>query len=117
MQRPVDVEGQPATAAVTIARLETVEMPEGRIQILTHRTEAVVWQPRWLTHPNGALALTRILIAVADVAEAGQRFGRFTGPAPAETPFRQTIKLHPGRVDLLPSHVVAHLLPEVPIPS
>jgi len=117
MQRPVDAEGQPATAAFTIARLETGEMPEGRIQILTHRTEAVVWQPRWLTHPNGALALTRILIAVADVAEAGRRFGRFTGRAPAETPFGQTIKLDRGRVDLLPADVFAHLLPEVPIPS
>ena len=31
-------------------------MPEGRIQILTHRTESTVWQKRWLTHPNGALA-------------------------------------------------------------
>jgi len=42
MQRPVDADGQPATAAFTIARVESGEMPEGRIQILTHRTEPVV---------------------------------------------------------------------------
>jgi Glyoxalase-like domain len=117
MQRPVDAEGQAATAAFTIARVEPGEMPEGRIQILTHRTERVVWQPRWLSHPNGAWALMRILVVVADVAEAARRFARFAGRAPAPTPFGQTIKLDRGRVDLLAADVFAHLLPEVPIPS
>jgi hypothetical protein len=117
MQRPVDAEGQPATAAFTIARVEAGEMPEGRIQILTHHTESVVWQPRWLSHPNGAWALMRVLIAVADVAEATRRFDRFIGRAPAATPFGQTIKLDRGRIDLLPADMFAHLLPEVPIPS
>jgi len=117
MQRPVDTDGQPATAAFTIARVEPGEMPEGRVQILTHRTEPVVWQPRWLSHPNGARALTRILIAVADVAEAARRFGRFTGRAPAATPFGQTIKLDRGRVDLLAADDFSRMLPEVPIPS
>ena len=117
MQRPVDADGQSATAAFTIARVEPGEMPEGRIQILTHRTEPVVWQPRWLSHPNGARALMRTLIVVADVAEAARRFARFTGRAPAPTPFGQTIELDRGRVDFFPADEFAHLLPEVPIPS
>jgi hypothetical protein len=117
MQRPVDVEGQAATAAFTIARVEPGEMPEGRIQILTHRTERVVWQPRWLSHPNGAWALMRVLIAVADVAEAARRFARFAGRAPAPTPFGQTIELDRGRVDLLAADEFARRLPEVPVPS
>jgi hypothetical protein len=87
MQRAVDAGGQPVTAAFTIARVEMGEMPEGRIQILAHRTEPLIWQPRWLSHPNGARTLTRILVAVADVAEAVRRFGRFTGRAPVPTPF------------------------------
>jgi hypothetical protein len=41
-------------------------MAEGRMQMLTHRTEAMVWQPRWLSHPNGALALASVMIAVSD---------------------------------------------------
>jgi hypothetical protein len=117
MQRPVDTGGTTATAAFSIARPESGEMPEGRIQILTHHTESVVWQPRWLSHPNGAQALTRLLVAVADVAEAARRFGRFIGRAPAPTVFGQTIELHRGRVDLLAADEFAHLLPEVPIPS
>src|SRR6266516_924920 len=117
MQRPVDADGQPATAAFTIARVESGEMPEGRIQILTHRTEPVVWQPRWLSHPNGARGLMRILIVVADVAEAARRFARFTGRAPAPTPFGQTIELDRGRVDLLAADEFSRMLPELPIPS
>ena len=53
MQRPVDTGGAPGTAAFTLARVEADEMPEGRIQILTHRTEHTVWQPRWLSHRSG----------------------------------------------------------------
>ena len=55
MQRPVETGDGPGTAAFTIARLAPGQMPEGRIQMLTHHTEDTVWQPRWLTHPNGAL--------------------------------------------------------------
>jgi Glyoxalase-like domain len=117
MQRPVDADGQPATAAFTIARVEPEEMPEGRIQILTHRTEPVVWQPRWLSHPNGAQALVRVLVAVADVPEAARRFARFTGRAPAATPFGQAIELDRGRVDLLAADDFGRILPELPIPS
>ena len=39
MQRPVDTVNGPGTAAFTLARLVPGEMPEGRIQILTHRSE------------------------------------------------------------------------------
>jgi hypothetical protein len=117
MQRPVETEFGSGTAAFTIARVEPGEMAEGRIQILTHRSEPVVWQPRWLSHPNGARALMRILIAVADVAEAARRFGRFTGRAPVRTPFGQAIELDRGRVDLLAADAFARLLPDVPIPS
>ena len=53
MQRPVETAGAPGTAAFTLgARRRPGEMPEGRIQMLTHHTEDMVWQPRWLTHPQ-----------------------------------------------------------------
>jgi hypothetical protein len=117
MQRPVDIGSGPGTAAFTLARVEVGEMPEGRIQILTHETEPMVWQPRWLAHPNGAVALTSITIAVADVEEAGQRFARFTGRAAEPAPFGRTIALDRGRVDLVTAAFFAQMLPEIPIPS
>ena len=83
------------TAAFTLARVEPGEMPEGRIQILTHRTEPMVWQPRWLSHPNGALALTSIMIVAAEVAEAARRFARFTGRQATATASGESIDARP----------------------
>jgi hypothetical protein len=117
MQRPVDTGGAPGIAAFTLARLEPGQMPEGRIQILTHRTEAMVWQPRWLSHPNGAVALTSVIIAVGDLKDAAQRFARFTGREAAPSPLGQMIELDRGRVQLLTPEAFARKLPDVPIPS
>ena len=117
MQRPVDTGGAPGIAAFTLARLESGQMPEGRIQILTHRTEAMVWQPRWLSHPNGAVALTSVIIAVGDLKDAAQRFARFTGREAAPSPLGQTIELDRGCVQLLTPEAFARKLPDVPIPS
>jgi hypothetical protein len=117
MQRPVDTETGPAVAAFTIARVEPGVMPEGRIQILTHRTEHAVWQPRWLTHPNGAVALTDVVIAVGDVEEAAQRIGRFTGRPAIANAAGQAVALDRGRVQIMDKTSFTALLPEVPVPS
>src|SRR4029078_10213865 len=76
--RPVGTATGSAVASFTVARVEPGEMAEGRIQMLTHHTEDAVWQPRWLTHPNGALGLASLVIAVADVDEAAARARRCT---------------------------------------
>ena len=117
MRRPVETGDGSATAAFTIARVEPGEMPEGRIQMLTHRTEHTVWQPRWLSHPNGAIGLSSVMIAVADVEEAAARFARFTGRDARSRTFGRTIVLDRGRVDLLAADAFAGMLPEIPIPS
>jgi hypothetical protein len=117
MQRPVDTEAASGTAAFTIARVEPGEMPEGRIQALTHHTEPMVWQPRWLSHPNGALALTGVVIAVADVEEAAARFARFTGRAAAPSRFGHTIALDRGRIELVSGEGLQHMLPDIPMPA
>jgi hypothetical protein len=117
MQRPVDTVTGRGTAAFTLTRLVPGEMPEGRIQILTHRSETNVWQPRWLAHPNGALALTNIVIAVDDPEEAAARFARFTGRRAAPSPFGQRVALDRGCIDLLSADAFAQRLPEIAIPS
>ena len=117
MQRPVETGAGPGTAAFTLARVEPGEMPEGRIQMLTHRTEHAVWQPRWLTHPNGALALAGATIAVADLDETAARFARFTGRAARPSASGRTIALDRGRLELVSADAFARMLPEIPIPS
>jgi hypothetical protein len=115
MQRPVETVAGASSAAFTIARVEPGVMPEGRIQMLTHHTEQVVWQERWLNHPNTATALIDVVIAVADVEEAVQRFARFTGRAAARTPGGALIRLDRGGVYLVTYDRVMERLPEVAI--
>jgi Glyoxalase-like domain len=116
MQRPVTTATGSGTAAFNIARLEPGEMAEGRIQILTHRTEDTVWQPRWLDHPNGAVGFAGLMIAVADRDEAAARFSRFTDRAAAPSRLGRTLRFDRGRLDLVSPESFATLLPEVPLP-
>ncbi len=117
MQRPVDTAATLGTAAFTIARLEPGEMPEGRVQLLTHRTEQTVWQPRWLSHPNGAIGLTSVVIAVSDLDEAAQRFERLTGRPPRASSLAQSFDLDRGSVELVTASTFALICPQIPIPS
>lgn len=117
MQRPADTEQGTDIAAFTIARLVPGQMPEGRIQVLTHRTERTVWQPRWLDHPNGARALIALTIAVADADEAAARFARFTGRPAARCEGGQSIALDRGRLELVTAAAFSRRFPELTIPS
>jgi len=76
-ERAVELPGGPGLAAFRVVRLERGAMPEGRIQALAHLTEAAVWQPRWLDHPNGASGLLACVFRVTDLREAVPRFERF----------------------------------------
>ncbi len=116
MQRPVETGARPGIAAFTIARLAPGQMAEGRVQVLTHHTEATVWQPRWLAHPNGARALLALTIAVADIDEAAARFARFTGRPPRPCDGGAAIALDRGRVELVTPDAFGTRFPELTVP-
>jgi hypothetical protein len=115
MSRPVDTESGPSTAAFTIARVEPGVMPEGRIQMLTHHSERTVWQERWFKHPNSAIGLIDVVIAVADVEEAAQRFARFTGRNATRTSGGAVLQLDRGGVYLVNYDRITERVPEVTI--
>jgi hypothetical protein len=121
MQRPVQTASGDGIAAFSVVRLAPGEMPEGRIQALTHHTEATVWQPRWLSHDNGAAGLTDIVIAEADVTEAAARFGRFLGREPqagrSGRALGPAFQLDRGRVQLVPAAALGELFPGLAAPG
>ncbi|MDC7785524.1 VOC family protein [Rhodoplanes sp. TEM] len=114
MQRPVETAEGPDVAAFTVARLSPGVMPEGRIQMLTHRTEHTVWQPRWLTQPNGVTALLDAVVAVGDTAEAAARFSRFLDRPVTDTAAGPVIGLDRGRVQLATPDTFRDLIGLVP---
>ena len=92
-------------------------MPEGRIQVLTHHTEQMVWQPRWLEHPNGAFGLASVWVAVDYAPDAARRFARFTGRPADPTTYGQVIKLDRGGFGLIGPRSFELMFSEIPAPS
>jgi len=82
LQRPIPTESGESTARFTVVRVAPGTMAEGRIQFCQHHTPELVWQARWLAHPNGAAGLAAVLVCVHDPEEAGRRYARFTGLDP-----------------------------------
>jgi hypothetical protein len=117
MQRPVETETGEDIAAFSVVRVVPGEMPEGRIQALTHLTERAVWQPRWLTHPNGAIGLLDVVIAETNVEEAAGRFRRFLDRDAHADPFGPAFRLDRGRVQLVAAAALARLFPGLAIPD
>jgi len=117
LRRPVPTDDGEATARFDVVRPLAGTMPEGRIQMLTHHTPELVWQPRYLDHANGALALTGILVAVDDVAEAAARFARFLDRTVATGDGRGEVALDRGRIAFVEAGRLAEWLPGVRAPS
>jgi hypothetical protein len=117
MQRPVETASGEDVAAFTLARLLPGEMPEGRLQFLTHRTEHAVWQPRWLSQPNGATGLLDVVIAEKDVEEAAGRIGRFLGRTAQRGRHGPVVALDRGRVQLVTAETLPKLFPNVGVPD
>jgi hypothetical protein len=93
LQREVTLaSGDRATLRFSVTRAAPDAMPEGRIQFVEHHTPEHLWEPRWLTHRNGARALTGLFVAVGDVYEAAQRWSRLVDrPAQHEGALRRIV--------------------------
>jgi hypothetical protein len=117
MQRPVGTEAGEDIAAFSVVRVAPGEMPEGRIQALTHRTEHTVWQPRWLSQPNGAGGLLDIVIVEEDVEEAAERFARFLDRKASADRLGPAFHLDRGRVQLVAAASLDRLFPRLTIPD
>lgn len=98
-------------AHFTVARLQRDAMPEGRVQLLTHASEAAMWQPRWLDHPNGAEGLGSLIVSAPDPAEAATRFSTFLGhPAMRESGEHYRVRLDRGVIEVLAEDAAEHLV-------
>lgn len=117
MQRPVETVDGPDIAAFEVVRIAPGTMPEGRVQMLRHLTERAVWQPRWLDHANTAQGLLSLAIVVADPAEAGSRFQRFTGRPALVQPGGYRIALDRGSLELLSADAWQARWPAVSLPT
>ena len=69
LERPVEAGGPTAR----FARLPFPDAPEGRVQLITHLTPELVWDPRWMHHANKVEALEALVLVAANPAETAAR--------------------------------------------
>ena len=115
LRRTVPTPDGEASARFDVLRVPPATMPEGRIQLVTHHTPALVWQPRFLDHENGTQALTGALVCAEDVGESRARFGRVTGRDGGAR--ARALDLDRGRVDFVTPAQLSDALPEATVPA
>lgn len=76
-------------------------MPATRLLMVRHATPHLIWQERWLTHPNGAAVLSEILFVSADLASDSASLEHFTDHKPVVAPDRVSFDLARNGVTLI----------------
>ena len=75
VERPVSDE-EPDGPRVRVAHLTYPDAPEARLQLIEHLTPDLLWQERFLRHPNRAVALDAAILAVENPAGSAARYSR-----------------------------------------
>jgi hypothetical protein len=106
--RPVVLEGAPRDARFRTTRFDPAKVAIGRVYFCEHQTPDLVWRPEWQSHPNGADAITRVVIVTPDPPRTAILFrDLFGGDAIAESDGRQILTAGAGRVELVTPQAAA----------
>jgi hypothetical protein len=106
--RPVTLDGATRDARFRTTRLDPDKITIGRVYFCEHLTPELVWRSEWQTHPNGACAITRVVVATADPPRTAVLFrDLFGGDAVAERDGRQVMTAGTAQVELAPPNIIA----------
>jgi len=117
LDRAVD-DADPGGRRARFALIPAPDQPEGRINLVRHLTPELLWQDRLLRHPNNAVELADVMLAVTDPAEAAARFSRIAGcPVVPDPAGGFALDLRHGRVRLLSDAGLAAVMPDIRVPA
>ncbi len=105
------------TLRFSVVRLIHGQMPEGRIQFLTHRTPDLLWREELMDHPNRVVSMTDVVMASADPTEAAARFQRYLGMTPGPCEGGARFQFGRGSLTILNAAALETVLPGIEIPG
>lgn len=107
--RPVALAGTTHDARFRTTRLDPAKVAMGRVYFCEHQTPDLVWRPEWQAHPNGATAISRVVVATPDPRGTARLFCDLFGTdAVADGNGRQLLGAGTAQVELsTPSAVAA----------
>jgi catechol 2,3-dioxygenase-like lactoylglutathione lyase family enzyme len=101
--RPVMLADGAHEAGFRTTRLDPDKVPIGRVYFCEHRTPELVWRPEWQDHPNGASAITRVVVATPEPQRTAALFRGLFGPAaPAARGSRVVLAAGEARIEMVP---------------
>jgi len=106
--RPVVLDGVTHDARFRTTRLDADKIAMGRVYFCEHLTPGLVWRPEWQTHPNGACAIARVVVATADPDRSATLFrSLFGGDAVTDREGRHVVHVGTAQVELTQPNIVA----------
>jgi Glyoxalase-like domain len=112
LERAID-DADPTGPRARFTLIQMPDQPEGRINLVHHLTPEALWQERFLHHPNNAMTLAEVVVAVAEPADTAARFSRLIGcPVISDPAGGFALDLAHGRVRLLPETALQSVLPD-----
>jgi hypothetical protein len=104
----VALDGVARDARFRTTRLDPAQVAMGRVYFCEHQTPDLVWRPEWQTHPNGACAIARVVVATADPQRTARLFrGLFGDEIVADRNGAQIIAAGAAQVELSTPDAVA----------
>jgi hypothetical protein len=106
--RPVALGGATRDARFRTTRLDPDKVAMGRVYFCEHQTPDLVWRPEWQAHPNGALAIARVVVATDDPGRTAALFRDLFGrDAVTERDRRQVMAAGTAQVEFAFPNMVA----------
>lgn len=106
--RPVEFDGAQQHARFRTTRLDPAKIAMGRVYFCEHLTPELVWRPELQSHPNGARAVARVIVATGDPHRTASLFrALFGSDAVIEREGKSVISAGAAQVELVPPATIA----------
>jgi len=102
------------TVRFNVVYVPPAAMPEARVQYCEHVTPEVIWEPRFVAHPNGVIGLGDAYVVAEDPVAAAARWGRFAALLPSREGDLVRLDTARGRIFLGTREVLSAFIDDVP---
>jgi catechol 2,3-dioxygenase-like lactoylglutathione lyase family enzyme len=79
LQREIDTSEGVRTAKFARLQFAPADSPEGYVQAAQHLTPQYIYQPRYITHPNGCTSLRTTFVVTSDLDGFANKYRQYTG--------------------------------------
>ena len=117
LQREIDTPDGVRTAKFERVQFAPDDSPEGYIQAARHLTPQYVYQPRYVSHPNGCSQLSNTIVVTGDAESFVRKFSRYVGQSFDTQSNAHRIKFPAGgALTIVSAALVRELLPGTLLP-